>query len=57
MEDVLAAGRASTSFEGKMIDYVHLDRAKQVIARSAKIEEFELKKKKAREAVEGGLKK
>jgi citrate lyase subunit beta / citryl-CoA lyase len=54
MEVALAAGRAAASFEGKMIDYVHLERAKQVIARSTRIEEFEKKKKKARDAVEGG---
>jgi citrate lyase subunit beta/citryl-CoA lyase len=57
METALAEGKASTSFEGKMIDYVHLDRSKQVIARSTLIEEFELKKKKAREAAERGAKK
>jgi citrate lyase subunit beta/citryl-CoA lyase len=56
MEAALAEGRASKSFEGKMIDYVHLERARQVITRSARIEEFELKKKKAREAAEGGVK-
>ncbi|MDF2501273.1 MAG: citrate lyase beta subunit [Anaerosporomusa subterranea] len=50
-EAALAIGRASTTFEGKMIDYVHYDRAKQVFARHAMIENFELKKKTAREAV------
>jgi citrate lyase subunit beta/citryl-CoA lyase len=50
-ESALATGRASTRLEGKMIDYVHYDKAKQVIARYTQIKEFELKKQKAREAV------
>jgi citrate lyase subunit beta/citryl-CoA lyase len=49
MNEAIAAGKASTSFEGRMIDYVHLDRAKQLLARSARIAAFEQKKKLARE--------
>ncbi len=49
MNEAIAAGKASTSFEGKMIDYVHLDRAKQLLSRSARIAAFEQKKKLARE--------
>jgi citrate lyase subunit beta/citryl-CoA lyase len=49
-EAALATGRASTTFEGKMIDYVHYDKAKQVIARHTQIKEFELKKQTARAA-------
>ena len=48
----VTVGRASTTFEGKMIDYVHYETAKQVIARYELIKTFELKKKLAREAVE-----
>jgi len=55
-EKSLAVGRASASLEGKMIDYVHYKRAKRVFERSSKIKEFELKKKRARETVEGGSK-
>lgn len=52
LDAALAVGRASTTFEGKMIDYVHYERAKQVIERHEIIEKFELKKKIARQAVE-----
>ncbi|HUL00671.1 MAG TPA: CoA ester lyase [Nitrospirota bacterium] len=56
-EKGLAVGRASVSLEGKMIDYVHYKRAKKVFERSAKIKEFELKKKQAREVAGGGISK
>lgn len=52
MDAALAVGRASTKYEGKMIDQVHYDKAKQVLARKTAIEEFELKKKQAREAAD-----
>lgn len=51
-EAALAAGRASTVFAGKMIDYVHYDRAKQILARHVLINQFELRKKAARKAAE-----
>lgn len=51
LDTALAVGRAATTFEGKMIDYVHYERAKQVIERQDLIKRFELKKKLAREAV------
>lgn len=50
LDAALAVGRASTTFEGKMIDYVHYERSKQVIGRQEIIQRFELKKKLAREA-------
>jgi citrate lyase subunit beta/citryl-CoA lyase len=49
-ETALAAGRASTKLAGKMIDYVHYEKAKQIIERQQKIDAFELKKKTARAA-------
>jgi citrate lyase subunit beta/citryl-CoA lyase len=52
-ERSLAAGRASTTLDGRMIDYPHYDRAKQILARSAKIEALEQRKKKARQAIGG----
>jgi citrate lyase subunit beta / citryl-CoA lyase len=52
-ERSLAAGRASAALDGKMIDYPHYEKAKQVLARSAKIEALEAKKRKAREASGG----
>lgn len=52
-EKSLAAGRASAALEGRMIDYPHYEKAKQVLARSAKIEALEQKKKKARESAAG----
>jgi citrate lyase subunit beta/citryl-CoA lyase len=52
-ERSLAAGRASAAFEGKMIDYPHYEKAKQVLARSEKIEALEAKKNKARKAAIG----
>lgn len=54
LESVLAEGRASAKLDGKMIDYVHYEKAKQILERNAKIKEFELRKKIAREAVIGG---
>ncbi|EGO62990.1 HpcH/HpaI aldolase/citrate lyase family protein [Acetonema longum] len=48
-EAAAAAGRASATFEGKMIDYVHYDRAKQVLVRYEIITAFERKKAQARE--------
>jgi len=49
-ERSLAAGRASAALDGKMIDYPHYEKAKQVLARSARIEALEAKKKMARKA-------
>ena len=44
-ERSLAAGRASTALEGRMIDYAHYEKAKQILARSDKIAALEQKKK------------
>jgi len=52
-ERSLAAGRASTTLDGRMIDYPHYERAKQVLARSAKIEALEQRKNAARRAATG----
>lgn len=52
-ERSLAAGRASASFEGRMIDYPHYDKAKNIIARSGRIEAFEQKKRAALKAALG----
>lgn len=49
-ERSLAAGRASAALEGKMIDYPHYEKAKQVLERSARIEALEKKKEMARRA-------
>ena len=49
-EAALAEGRASTKLSGKMIDYVHYEKAKQLIGRQQKIDAFELRKKTARAA-------
>ncbi len=49
-EKSLAAGRASTTLDGRMIDYPHYERAKQVLARSALIEALEQRKNRARQA-------
>ncbi len=49
-EQSLAAGRASAALDGRMIDYPHYEKAKQILARSAKIEALEQKKKTARKA-------
>jgi citrate lyase subunit beta/citryl-CoA lyase len=53
-ERSLAAGRASTTLDGRMIDYPHYEKAKQLLARSAKIEALEAKKNRARMALLGG---
>jgi citrate lyase subunit beta / citryl-CoA lyase len=53
-ERSLAAGRASTTLDGRMIDYPHYERAKQILARSAKIEALEQRKNMARRATTGG---
>jgi len=53
-ERSLAAGRASAAFEGKMIDYPHYEKAKAILARSARIEALEAKKTRARKATGGG---
>ncbi|OHX51630.1 HpcH/HpaI aldolase/citrate lyase family protein [Planococcus faecalis] len=45
-------GKGATVLDGKMIDTAHYEKAKQILYRQSKIEEFELKKKKAREASE-----
>lgn len=49
----LAGGRASATFEGRMIDYPHYEKAKQILARSAKIEALEKRKELARKAALG----
>jgi len=49
-EKGVAAGRASVALEGRMIDYAHYEKAKQVLDRSAKIVALEEKKRKARKA-------
>lgn len=48
-ERSLATGRASAALDGKMIDYPHYEKAKQILARSGKIAVLEQKKKMARE--------
>jgi citrate lyase subunit beta/citryl-CoA lyase len=52
-EQSLAAGRASTTLDGRMIDYPHYEKAKQVLARSDKIAALEQKKKLARKTAVG----
>jgi len=47
----LASGKGATTFEGKMIDYVHYEKAKKILTRQELINKFELKKQQAREAV------
>lgn len=51
-EAALAAGKAATSFRGRMIDYVHYEQAKQVIERQQAIADFEQRKKAARIAAQ-----
>ncbi|MEI7670780.1 MAG: aldolase/citrate lyase family protein, partial [Deltaproteobacteria bacterium] len=53
-ERSLAAGRASTTLDGRMIDYPHYERAKQILARGAKIEALEQRKNMARKAAAAG---
>ena len=50
-EDSLADGKASIQLDDKMIDYSHYRRANKIIDRHTRIEEFECKKKAARESV------
>ena len=50
-EAAVAQGRASTTFEGKMIDYVHYERAQKLFQRAAAIQAFELKKRQARQSL------
>lgn len=45
----LSEGKAATTLDGKMIDTPHYEIAKKLLMRSTSIEEFELKKNKARE--------
>lgn len=52
-EQSLAAGRASATLEGRMIDYAHYEKAKQVLTRSDKIAALEQKKRTARETAAG----
>jgi citrate lyase subunit beta/citryl-CoA lyase len=52
-EQSLAAGRASAALDGRMIDYPHYEKAKQILARSDKIAALEQKKKMAREKAVG----
>jgi citrate lyase subunit beta/citryl-CoA lyase len=52
-EQSLAAGRASAALDGRMIDYPHYEKAKQILARSAKIEALEQRKNLARRAATG----
>ena len=47
----LARGKGATTFEGKMIDYVHYERAKRMLTRQETINKFEMKKQQARAAV------
>jgi citrate lyase subunit beta/citryl-CoA lyase len=53
-ERSLAAGRASTTLDGRMIDCPHYERAKQILARSTRIEALEQRKNSARRAASGG---
>jgi len=52
-EQSLAAGRASTALDGRMIDYPLYEKAKQIITRSDKIAAVEQKKKMARATAVG----
>lgn len=53
-ERSLAAGRASATLDGRMIDYPHYEKAKKILTRSAKIKALEQKKEKARKAATAG---
>lgn len=57
-EEAMAQGRGSTKLEGKMIDYVHYERAQALVERASIIEAFEQKKQTAREEItkEGAVK-
>ena len=50
-EKGIKEGRASVALNGKMIDYVHFEKANRIIERAAMIEELEMKKRIARESV------
>ncbi len=50
-ERSVAAGRASAALEGRMIDYAHYEKAKNVLDRSTKIAALEEKKRMARKAL------
>lgn len=52
-ERSLAAGRASAALDGRMIDYPHYEKAKQLLARSARIEAMEQRKGRARRTATG----
>ncbi len=49
-EAAIAQGRASVTHAGKMIDYVHYEKAKNLLERDAVIKAFDAKKWKARQA-------
>ena len=49
-EAAIAQGRASVTHAGKMIDYVHYEKAKILLERDAVIKAFDAKKRKARQA-------
>ena len=49
-EAAIAQGRASTTHAGKMIDYVHYEKAKTLLERDAVIKAFDAKKWEARQA-------
>jgi citrate lyase subunit beta/citryl-CoA lyase len=53
-EKSLAAGRASATLDGRMIDYPHYEKAKQILVRSARIAALEQRKGDARKAAVGG---
>jgi citrate lyase subunit beta/citryl-CoA lyase len=53
-KDAIANGRASTTFEGNMIDYPHYIKAQQLLERNNQIEVIEKRKKQAREFALGG---
>ncbi len=57
-EEAMAQGRGSATWEGKMIDYVHYDRAQALVERAAIIAAFEQKKQTARQEItkEGAVK-
>lgn len=50
-EEAITQGRGSITFEGKMIDYVHYDRAKALVERASIIEAFEQRKQTARQEI------
>jgi citrate lyase subunit beta/citryl-CoA lyase len=52
-ERSLAAGRASTTMDGRMIDYPHYEKAKQILERHTKISALEQRKRKVQKAAAG----